>query len=94
MADQQISSWTTYVPQACTKCGNRAMAKETICSDCFFEDEAKINSRIPNYDCDICHKHRFGWGNSMIPLGIGRCCDGCNDRVVRARIEQLFKKDR
>ena len=48
--------------------------------------------------CCICGKEISGYGNNPYPLdkreGV-RCCDGCNNKVIVARVYQsMSKKER
>lgn len=36
--------------------------------------------------CSICYRQYEGFGNNASPINIGRCCNECNDLVIRARI--------
>lgn len=42
--------------------------------------------------CCICGKEYEGWGNNAQPLAEGQCCDGCNKKVIKARIEEIYKR--
>lgn len=44
--------------------------------------------------CCICGKEYEGWGNNAWPLAEGECCDECNKKVIEARIEELYKRDK
>ena len=40
--------------------------------------------------CCICDKEFEGYGNNPDPITKeGRCCDECNKKVIRARVEQI-----
>lgn len=41
--------------------------------------------------CSICQKPLDGYGNNAEPINNGRCCDECNDLVVRARIVRISR---
>lgn len=41
--------------------------------------------------CIICGKEIAGFGNNPWPLADhGQCCDGCNAKVIEARISKAF----
>lgn len=42
--------------------------------------------------CCICHYSYTGDGNSAYPIASGRCCDKCNNKVIKARISNLRGK--
>lgn len=42
--------------------------------------------------CCICGREFEGWGNNVEPLAEGQCCDECNKKVIKARIEEIYKK--
>lgn len=42
--------------------------------------------------CSICQKPLDGYGNNAEPINNGRCCDECNDLVVRARITIISRQ--
>lgn len=42
--------------------------------------------------CCICKKEYEGWGNNAEPLAEGLCCDECNKKVIKARIEEIYKR--
>ena len=47
--------------------------------------------------CSICNNEIpvvFGWaeGNNAYPLSEGRCCDACNVKVIKARMDELMNK--
>ena len=47
--------------------------------------------------CCLCGKECEGWGNDPYPLDTNpehECCDDCNEKVISARIAQLYGKDR
>ena len=41
--------------------------------------------------CSICDSEYTGWGNTAWPINDGRCCDGCNGRVLLARLANMRK---
>ncbi len=41
--------------------------------------------------CDICKKEYKGHGHNAEPLSTGRCCDKCNQEVIKKRISDLKK---
>lgn len=40
--------------------------------------------------CSICGWTYTGFGNNAFPINDGRCCDDCNDLVVRRRINDIM----
>lgn len=44
--------------------------------------------------CCICKKAFKGYGNNAEPLAKGRCCDLCNIKVIKHRIELAGGKKR
>lgn len=42
--------------------------------------------------CSICGKEYEGYGNNALPLAEGLCCDECNIKVLKARIEESKKR--
>ena len=48
-----------------------------------------MNKRIK---CCICGKEFEGYGNNPDPIKKeGRCCNKCNEKVIKARVEQIIK---
>jgi len=43
--------------------------------------------RQPNI-CSICDNLYLGMGNNALPINDGRCCNGCNEMVILARLLQ------
>lgn len=44
--------------------------------------------------CSICGKKYSGFGNNAAPINQGRCCDMCNDTVVKpARIKLIQENE-
>ena len=44
--------------------------------------------------CCICGKKFKGYGNNPWPLKEeGRCCDGCNEKVVEERMKKAFEEN-
>ena len=41
--------------------------------------------------CCMCYQKIYGWGNNAQPLKDGRCCFGCNKKVLLERINNLKK---
>ena len=41
--------------------------------------------------CSICFRDYTGWGNNAEPVNHGRCCDECNQLVIAARLQHLFR---
>lgn len=44
--------------------------------------------------CCICGKEYESRGNNAWPLAEGECCDKCNEKVIEARIEELYRRDK
>jgi len=45
-----------------------------------------------SFKCVICGKKETGFGNNPNPLAeSGRCCDECNQEVIKARIMEIIK---
>lgn len=47
--------------------------------------------------CSICNNEIpvvFGWaeGNNAYPLSEGRCCDACNVKVIKARMDDMLSE--
>ena len=54
-------------------------------------DSMKDNKPVQR--CCICAKEFVGFGNNPYPLkSSGRCCDECNKKVVKVRIEEAIRK--
>lgn len=49
---------------------------------------------MKEYVCCLCGGFFVGWGNNPEPLdhAPNRCCDRCNEKVIRARIVALSDK--
>lgn len=41
--------------------------------------------------CILCRKEYEGYGNNASPLADGRCCNICNERVIRERLKIASK---
>ena len=41
--------------------------------------------------CSICFRDFRGFGNNAEPINSGRCCDGCNNLVIMARMNKMIK---
>jgi len=46
---------------------------------------------MSKYKCVLCGKDKEGFGNNAQPLANGRCCDICNLKVLKTRIERLYE---
>ena len=50
---------------------------------------------MENQVCCICGKKFSGYGNNPYPLKEdGRCCDECNNKVIIARLKQMFENSK
>jgi len=44
------------------------------------------NSRI----CVLCGKKIVGWANNAYPLAQGKCCQKCDEEVLKERIRRSY----
>lgn len=45
-----------------------------------------------NETCCLCGRPITGYGHNAQPLADGRCCDDCNAKVIKERLNRFVKE--
>lgn len=65
----------------CPVCGSPTIV-DNHCTTCMAE----------LHTCSICMKPYSGFGNNAWPINLDRCCDNCNNLVIKAGLNNISVK--
>ncbi len=78
----------------CKGCGlgfNRFIDGEWLCGNRRCKFFGKKKETMEQRVCSICFNNFSGFGNNAEPINEGVCCDSCNNLVISARINNIYR---